>query len=414
MLSTRSIQEDRIFYLDNLRYLMVLLVVVLHVACAYSHYTTWWAVNDDNAAAFDFILRLLGVMLMPTLFFIAGYFALPSLQRKGTWPFIQSKLYRLGIPCLIGVMVVVPARTYIHEYSRGMQELDLWRLFLMHIGEALSLRTGYINSVYQFHHIHFWFISLLLFFFVCFAVLHRIGTKSDGSATSDRTVGEPSNRSILGMLFLAGILTTMVTLLMFRLFTKPSNMEPWVVIASVLQFQPTRVGLYAICFCLGIFAYRNNWFESGKILDNIVLWVLCTLGLWVGKEAVLSMLLTQFSITLGVLHETIRAFLVFSVIMTLVAFGKRYWQSASGTNRLLAANSYTIYLIHMPIVLLVQLVLYKGLDGSLYLKFGIGSLGSLVLTCIISEFVFRRYPRVSAAGVIGLFAVLSVMFRFSG
>jgi fucose 4-O-acetylase-like acetyltransferase len=109
--------EERILFFDNIRYLMVLLVVVLHIACGYSNYTTWWAVNDDNSAFCDFILRLLGVFLMPTLFFIAGYFALQSLHRKGTWLFIKSKMIRLGIPWLIGVVLLGPVRTYIYEYS---------------------------------------------------------------------------------------------------------------------------------------------------------------------------------------------------------------------------------------------------------------------------------------------------------
>ena len=414
MLSTQNIAQERIFYLDNIRYLMVLLVVVLHVACAYSHYTTWWAVNDTNSEVFDFILRVLGVILMPMLFFIAGYFALPSLQRKGTWPFIQSKLYRLGIPCLIGVIIVGPVRTYIHEYSRGMLERDLWWLFKMNTGEALSMRTGVINSVYQFNHIHFWFLSLLLFFFIIFALLQRIRSKRSNLETVDQPVDQPSKVSVLGMLCLVSVFTAMVTLLMFRLFTKGPGMEPWVIIASVLQFQPTRVGLYAICFCLGIFAFRNNWFVGGNFPGHFAWWVLCTLVLWTAKEAVLSILLARFSLTLGVIHETIRAFLVFSAIMTLVALGKKYWQSNSGLNRLLATNSYTIYLIHLPIVYLIQLLLYKWWDVSINLKFGIGSLIALVITCLFSEFVFCRYPRVSAAGVIGLFALLTVFLRFTG
>lgn len=89
----------RLVFLDNLRTLMVLLVVVLHVACAYSSYSTWWYVDDTNAAPFDFLLLIIDNFSMPVLFFLAGYFALPSLVRKRSgWSFAVGKLKRLGFP----------------------------------------------------------------------------------------------------------------------------------------------------------------------------------------------------------------------------------------------------------------------------------------------------------------------------
>ena len=73
---------DRLFFFDNIRYLTVMLVVVLHSACGYSNYMPHWLVNDANSIFFDYLLVILGVFLMPVLFFIAGYFTLPSLQKR--------------------------------------------------------------------------------------------------------------------------------------------------------------------------------------------------------------------------------------------------------------------------------------------------------------------------------------------
>jgi glucan biosynthesis protein C len=41
---------------------------------------------------------LLDVPIMPILFFLAGYFALRSLQKRGTWLFLKDKLVRIGMP----------------------------------------------------------------------------------------------------------------------------------------------------------------------------------------------------------------------------------------------------------------------------------------------------------------------------
>ena len=83
---------SRIIFLDNLRYLLVLLVVVLHAACSYSKLTHWWCVSDSSSPFFDDLLMVLDVFLMPILFFIAGYFAISSLQDKGINHFLKKKL----------------------------------------------------------------------------------------------------------------------------------------------------------------------------------------------------------------------------------------------------------------------------------------------------------------------------------
>ena len=95
-----TVTTERIVFFDNIRYLIVLLVVIFHAGCAYSHFSTWWTVNDANSLFFDYLLGVLDVFMMPILFFIAGYFALPSLTQTGTWLFIKRKLRRLGIPWL--------------------------------------------------------------------------------------------------------------------------------------------------------------------------------------------------------------------------------------------------------------------------------------------------------------------------
>jgi fucose 4-O-acetylase-like acetyltransferase len=33
--------------------------------------------------------------MMPVLFFVAGYFALPSMEKKGLWEFLKDKVRRL-------------------------------------------------------------------------------------------------------------------------------------------------------------------------------------------------------------------------------------------------------------------------------------------------------------------------------
>jgi glucans biosynthesis protein C len=72
---------------------------------------------------------LLDVPIMPILFFLAGYFALRSLQKRGTWLFLKDKLVRIGIPWIFGALFLAPLITYMIYFSRGMPTsfLEFWR-----------------------------------------------------------------------------------------------------------------------------------------------------------------------------------------------------------------------------------------------------------------------------------------------
>ena len=334
---------DRILFLDNTRCLMVLLVVIFHSAAAYNFHSPGWPVKDYNSEFFDYVTRTLDIFLMPVLFFIAGYFALPSLQKQNTWRFVKNKMKRLGIPWLIGVMLMGPIKDFIHYYSVNHGFLNLWNAFLTKTKIAVTFSTGFVTPTPEFNHLHFWFISLLLFFFIVFALLHKTMGKLHADSSSSNVVGEPSKKQILLILFLASIVSTVLTLITFVVFSQGSAYEPWITIGSVIQFQPTRISLYIICFSLGIYAFYKNWFVNGNIPGNYVFWTILSIALWFGHETLLSILLGNLTPIVTVGYIFTRTLLCFSILLAFISYGERFWDSSAAVNRSLAKNSYNIY-----------------------------------------------------------------------
>ena len=113
---------DRTVFLDNLRALMVMLVLIFHSAASYGSGVAFWPIHDSNTSEIIDIFMFLCVFMMAVLFFVAGYFVLLSLMKKGTWEFIKGKLKRLGLPWAIITVLVLPVLDYIH-YSQvnGLQ-----------------------------------------------------------------------------------------------------------------------------------------------------------------------------------------------------------------------------------------------------------------------------------------------------
>jgi len=404
----QKVTANRIGYFDNIRYLMVLLVVVFHSACGYSNNTQWWAVDDANSTFFDYLLSVLGVFLMPTLFFIAGYFALPSLQQKGKWLFIRSKLKRLGIPWLLGVVLMVPIYNFINLYSRDypISLLSLWSRFVENIKGALSLHTGFITSSLQFHHQHFWFISLLFVFFILFAFLHDAKKRW---VTKELTNTKPeiqTTKSILLVLSLVSFLTAMITFLIYGIFHGTPNRDPWITIASLIQFQASKIILYISCFSLGVYAFAKNWLKNGKTPGHYIFWTILSIGLMYCQVKILTIMRTDFSIGLALGWVLIYTFLVFAILLALISFGINHWQNPSKVSRQLSANSYNIYLLHMIFVVVIQLFLLEWVSISIFIKFCLVTLSSILFSYLISQYAIRPFPKISVAGMIFLFVIL--------
>jgi len=413
MQTIQKVPTERVIFFDNIRYLMVLLVVVLHSACGYSYYTTWWSVNDENSIFFNYVLGILGVFLMPTLFFIAGYFALPSLLQKGRWLFIRSKLKRLGIPWLLGVVLVSPIINYIHLYSRDYPAnlLSLWSIFVNNIKGALSFHTGFITSQLQFSHDHFWFISLLFFFFIAFAILHDGKNRWFPGANSSTKQIVARMKSILVVVFLVSVLTAVTTFFIYGIFHGTPNRDPWITIGSIIQFQASKIVLYIACFSLGIYAFSKNWFKDGQTPGHLVFWTILSTVLMYSHFKVQTFLMADFSIGLALGWVLIRTFLVFTILLALIGFGIKFWNSPSKVNRRFAANSYNIYLLHMLFVIVVQLVLLKWFGISIFFKFGIVALFSILLSYLVSQYAVRPFPKLSVAGIIALFVLLAAVLN---
>ena len=98
---------ERLFYIDNIRWLMIFFVIVVHSAVIYGPVGQFFGFEDrsEELGPSEFILAFINILLqsffMGILFLIAGYFVPNSLARKGRRRFIWDRFKRLGIPALI-------------------------------------------------------------------------------------------------------------------------------------------------------------------------------------------------------------------------------------------------------------------------------------------------------------------------
>jgi glucans biosynthesis protein C len=380
---------------------MVLLVIVYHSVAAYATVAPHWLIHDKSFPAADIIRELLDVFMMPVLFFVAGYFSLPSLKKKGAWTFITDKIKRLLIPWALAVLVVVPLALYDQPIKPVR---PFWRYWLRTLSNNLDIQLNFPQYGPHFQNIY-WFISLLFAFFVVFALLHTImrGWWNRRAAPSRQRTTH--RNSMLIALLLLGMLTSTVYFAILLSIPDAS----WFRLSLFLEFQVPRLVLFGSYFAFGIYAQSQGCFTDGKPLGTLLLWTTISAVLAVAYLILVQPLLTNPAGTLLLsvgpllVFAFIRSFLLLSLLIVFCSFGIRYWNHSSRFDRQFAATSYDSYLTHIWFVVPLQLHLMAWTSGSVLAKFAIVLVAALVLSYAFSRWVIGRFPRVLVAVILLLF-----------
>lgn len=403
-------QEHRLLFFDNIRYLMIIFVIVLHAAASYG-INKWWYVYDAKAHTiiFAFMMSFIDTFAMPTLFFIAGYFALSNIEKKGAIVFLKDKFTRLGIPWLICVIFVAPVMDYINHYTHGYvySSLNYGQFWLQWLQRAADFQTGFYTLVAtQFSQFAYWFISLLLFFFIIFSLIYALKKRLFPSV-SFFSAKTHSAKAMLLIMLSAGLLCTVAGVLVAVIpFPYP---DPWVIVGNILQFQLWRLFIYMIFFALGVWAYGRGWFVKVNFPGYPLFWISICAVLCFGYVIITNHLMANMTDKrLFLTFVFVRSFLRVIFLIVFTNFALRYWNRPHWINETLASNSYNIYLVHQPIVIVFQLLLVNLADTSSFIKFGIVFVSTFFLSYSIGQYALKHYPRLSVAGLLLIFLLMVI------
>jgi surface polysaccharide O-acyltransferase-like enzyme len=137
---------QRVVALDRARTFITLLVVLYHSAINYTYY----GIGGDRMRwiGFDGVVLACDSFFMACMFFISGLFVHASLTRRGGGDYLASRFFRLGVPYLISILVIMPLAYYRYHFTQYDFVSFYWRM--------LSVDTWPVGSS--------WFIAVLLVF----------------------------------------------------------------------------------------------------------------------------------------------------------------------------------------------------------------------------------------------------------
>ena len=168
---TGASPNTRIDALDALRAAAMLLGVFLHASVAYLHQPVpglVWLVNDPSPSwAFDLLFWYLHGFRIPLFFLVAGFFAALLCDLRGPRAYLEHRLKRIGAPLLGAALVILPPTYLLWGLGLVGQDIVSWREVL---------RGSYSDQVLK-HDLmglgHLWFLQYLLIYSVVYFALRR-------------------------------------------------------------------------------------------------------------------------------------------------------------------------------------------------------------------------------------------------
>jgi glucan biosynthesis protein C len=378
----RTKSKSYFFFIDNLRIVLITLVVLHHLSITYGHSGGWYYYEGKPDELTTILFTIFNIInqafFMGFFFMISGYFTPGSYERKGARLFLKDRLYRLGIPLLFFLMIIAPLLRYVLAINVSHYEGSLWQ-FLAQYFESRYIKNFNLDTG------PLWFVEALLIFAFIYALFKQWKNHRD-SATHQPPKKVPSNILIAVFAIFLGIVSFIVRMW----FPIGWNFDP-------LNFQIAFFPQYVVLFILGLVAYHRNWFTAisdstgkfwGKIAIALIILLPVMMLLLGGAEDP-----TPF---LGGVHWQAliyavweQAFCIAVVITLLVLFRKRFNYQGRLAKRM-SASAYTVFLIHAPVAVLIALA-FKNISLHPLIKFPIVGLIVVALCFLLGNFI-RKLP----------------------
>jgi len=359
----------KIAYIDHLKVLMTVLVVLHHSFITYGAPGGWYYQQKSTHLAAQFPMTIFVAtnqsFFMGFFFFLSALFMGSSYQKKGAGKFLVDRLNRLGIPLVFYSLVLSPVLIYLVEhYGKG------------HSYSFIQFLSGFHDWV-DFGVL--WFVAALLIFNFVYLALKSAGLNFN------LKVGWPSNKQLL----FAGILLGLFSFLTRLLFPTGWTLKP-------LGFQLGYFPQYIVFFIAGLVASNNKWLDQlnlkqGKNMARMaILMVLLVLpGIFVAF-LVFKFPVNDFNggwnwVCLSYsLWEQVTGIMISVALLTIAKFK---WNNSTDFWKGLSANAFAVYIFH-PLVLITLSLLVQ--SWNVYPEFKLLLVGPAAVTL---SFVFASTIR---------------------
>jgi peptidoglycan/LPS O-acetylase OafA/YrhL len=378
--------KGRIVALDRARTFITLLVVIHHSAVNFTHFG-----NGDRMRwlGFDLVVLFNDSFFMAFMFLVSGLFVHDSLARHGAGGYLRRRAWRLGMPLLVSIFVLIPIAYYasfLRYHLPGTTDFNYFHYW------GRMITTGPWPSGQS------WFLWVLLVFDVIAAAIWMTAPKILGAF--GRLIGALRSRPAIA--FAAFVVVSVVSYLPLHLWFgdgawfEPGH-YPFPIQTSRILLYPayffTGVGIGVIGLRAGILAENGEvakrwatWLTIAILLFGLILLLVFAHHNWIENVAAPPL---WWRAAYGL------AFAIFSAVMafTVLATSLRLSRASMRLLDAMQPSAYGIFLFHYMFIIWMQYFVYDpawpaGVKAAIVFAVTLG--GSWLLTLLL-----RKIPLVA-------------------
>ena len=376
----------RVVPLDRVRTFIILLVLLHHSVINYTYFGRG---DPMRWLGFDLVVLFNDSFFMAFMFFISGLFVRDSLMRKGSAIFLRDRAWRLGVPYLVSVLVLMPIAyypTFLRYHLPGTTDFN----FLHFWWRTLTVGPWPSGPA--------WFLWVLLALDLIAAAVWSTAPRVIPALGQLIVAARKRPITAFGIFLMVSITAYLP---MHLAFGDTSWLEPG---RFPLPIQTSRILLYATYFFAGVgvgaislsggLLAENGelarrwpvWFAFALVFYAAILVLVYARHNWVADFDSPPLL---WKVAYGLAFATFSAAMAFAVPAIFLRFADSGWRLLDA----LQPAAYGVYLLHYIFIIWLQYAVY-GYSLPAGVKFAIVLAGTLAMSWALTV-MLRRIPVVA-------------------
>lgn len=335
--------KDRVYYLDWLRFFLIVSLVPFHVADYYAH-TTFALRTEMIDPILNIIYQSFTQWRLALLFFISGVFSQMYLDKHGKMKFFKNRFMRIYVPLNLGIIFLIPPQVYIERITKDNYQQSLFDFYLT-----------LFNGIYpqgNFSWGHLWFLFYLFVFMLLLILIYKKNN---------------NNKYVVPICMITPIVAELVLRKYFPGY--PSFIGDY-----------CNIIVFACYFLLGTTYFSSIFWQQIHSYDKFLL--------------PLTFIITVLVPTMEINHHSFGYNFLFALrtlllIIILPELFKKYFSFRNRFVEYIKDASYSYYILHHTIIIVLAYYTLKLFDPLNF--FLITTILSIILIQIIYELV-KRVP----------------------
>lgn len=327
---------SRLFFLDWIRILAFFVLIFYHVGMYYVS-EDWHVKSPHAGTAIEPLMLLSSPWRLGLLFMVSGVAACFMLRKDGTARFLRKRSWRLLVPLLFGMFVVVPPQAYfevVEKVAYSGSYTEFMRLYVTSY-DGFCRSDCLIMPTWN----HLWFVAYLWVYTVVFAaIVHWSGLRFE--AWSDAAVRCLTSWKIIALP--VAVLAVARLVLAPRFESTHALIDDW--------FNHAH---YFILFALGALLARQPLFWARV---DAIRWPAFGIALACWAAMVVAFAWPDPSIDRDILEQVYNVQRVvytlcgWCAIVAACGFGHRHLDVDSKARRYLTEAVFPVYILHQTLI----------------------------------------------------------------